>query len=119
MKASILIVDDEYGIRLLLEEVFKNAGYQVDSADTGPKALEKLLQTNVDLLLIDYKLPIQNGMEVIKEMAHSCPTIPVILMTGMVETVSTEEKSIKNIKHVLAKPFDIEDVLKKVEEILK
>lgn len=120
MEASILIVDDENGIRILLEEVFKSAGYQVESADTGSRALEKLQQTNVDLLIIDYKLPVLNGIEVIKQVADSSQNkVPVILMTGMVEAITEEEKSIENIKHVLAKPFDIADILQKAAEILK
>ncbi|MDY0404540.1 response regulator [Virgibacillus sp. 179-BFC.A HS] len=119
MLKEILIVDDEPGIRMLLEEIFKSAGYHVQSAETGNKALDKLLQFPIDLLVIDYKLPIMDGIEVLKALEKEKMTVPAILMTGMVESISEEIGPLDNVKHVLSKPFNIVDVLEITEKILK
>nr|WP_318539521.1 response regulator [Terribacillus saccharophilus] len=61
MSKHVLIVDDQPGIRILLEEVIREEGHTVISVGTGAKALDQIKRQKPDLLLIDYKLPVLDG----------------------------------------------------------
>lgn len=116
---KILIVDDELGIRLLLEEILKSEGYQIETAETGKEALEKLLEETFDLMIIDYKLPIMSGKEVLRQMNKRKLEIPVILMSGLIESMNNDAEQLPNVKGALAKPFNVVDVCNMVRSIMK
>ncbi|WP_284140147.1 MULTISPECIES: response regulator [unclassified Virgibacillus] len=117
MDQRILIVDDEIGIRLLLEEILTNEGYAIETANTGQEALDKLMQQTFDLLLIDYKLPILDGIEVLEQLQNNDVSIPTILMSGMMESIKQEVEAIPMVKRILGKPFNVIDVCKIVESV--
>ncbi len=110
MKKEILVVDDQPGIRLLLQEIFTNEGYHVTLANTGKEALDILYKNSFDLLMLDYKLPVVDGVQVIKQLELNKVEIPVILMSGLTEEVVEESQKYKLVKKVLAKPFNVQDV---------
>ncbi|MFD2044400.1 response regulator [Ornithinibacillus salinisoli] len=118
MKKKVLVVDDEHGIRLLLEDVLTNEGYHIITAKTGKEALDELQKHSISLMIIDYKLPIVDGMEVLKKLQTDKMEIPTIVMSGLVEKIADETKDISNVKAILSKPFNIADVIIKVESIL-
>src|SRR5690625_527709 len=62
MQKEILVVDDQPGIRLLLTDIFENDGYKVNTAETGQEALDKIYKNFFDLIILDYKLPILDGL---------------------------------------------------------
>lgn len=117
MTSKILVVDDQPGIRLLLQEVLTSEGYQVILASTGKEALEKNLQAQFDLIILDYKLPIINGNEVLVRLEKEGIHTPVILMSGMAETIQTEIEGIKSIQKIIAKPFNIKELCNLVKDI--
>ena len=68
MKAKILIVDDQFGIRILLNEVLQKEGYETFQAANGLQALEIVKNHDPDLVLLDMKIPGMDGIEILKRM---------------------------------------------------
>lgn len=117
MKKTILIVDDESGIRVLLKEMFLDQGYRVLTAKNGKESLKIFEKEKIDLMIIDYNLPIINGEEVISALEKNNVSTPVILMSGMVENVPEDVRKNRLILSSIGKPFDVEDLLHQVASI--
>ncbi|MBM7653979.1 response regulator [Neobacillus cucumis] len=110
MKEKILIVDDQFGIRILLNEVFQKEGYQTFQAANGVQALEIVTKHHPDLVLLDMKIPGMDGIEILKRMKVIDPEIRVIIMTAYGELDMIQEaKDLGALTH-FAKPFDIDDI---------
>ncbi|AZZ36642.1 hypothetical protein CIK05_07510 [Bdellovibrio sp. qaytius] len=110
---SILIIDDDDGIREILEIAFALEGYSVTTAAHGLQAIETLSHsTHFGLILLDLMMPKMNGWEFIEAFQkNNYPAIPIILMTAYSDRV----KNIDIVKEVIAKPMDFESLLKRVE----
>ncbi|WP_085994019.1 response regulator [Oceanobacillus senegalensis] len=114
---SVLVVDDQAGIRLLLTDVLENEGYHVQEATTGKEALEKIHNVHFDMMILDYKLPIVDGAEVLQKMEKENIELPSIVMSGLAESISLELERYQNVKKILAKPFNVHEVLEEVKAI--
>lgn len=110
MKGQILIVDDQPGIRLLLTDVFTNEGYVIFTAKTGQEALDKIYKHEFDLIILDDRLPIISGQEVLQQMKDDQLHIPVIMMSGLIEDLRKEITKYDMVIEAVAKPFNIKDV---------
>lgn len=115
----LLIVDDQPGIRLLLEEVFKRVNIKISLASNGMEALEIVRQHHPDCILLDVKMPGMNGVEVLREVRNLSPQALVMMMTAYSEIELTEEAEKLGIDQYFTKPFDIfevrDTVLKRLE----
>ena len=118
MEKEILIVDDQPGIRMLLTDILANEGYQVSTAKNGKEALDKIYANKYNLIILDYKLPIIDGVEVLQKMKRNKVEIPTIIISGLVEEVSKESSNNNLIKKVIAKPFNVKDIQQSVKLIL-
>lgn len=114
----ILVVEDNDEIRELLVSVFSLEGYNVDTVADGGKALDVLCKIKPDLVTLDLSLPGKNGEEILRDIRQdprvSCT--PVIIISAYVERMQEEERN--TAQHIISKPFEILDVLNKVEGIL-
>jgi two-component system response regulator (stage 0 sporulation protein F) len=118
MKEKILIVDDQFGIRILLNEVFQKEGYQTFQAANGYQALEIVDKHSPDLVLLDMKIPGMDGIEILKRMKAVDQEIRVIIMTAYGELDMIQEaKDLGAITH-FAKPFDIDEIREAVRKHL-
>jgi len=79
---SILLVDDELSIRLLLRAVLQNAGYQVEVAEDGYVALHRISESRPDLVITDLRMPNMNGFELLAVLRSRFPEIPTIAISG-------------------------------------
>ena len=116
MKGKILIVDDQFGIRILLNEVLQKEGYDTFQAANGLQALEILNDHVPDLVLLDMKIPGMDGIEILKRMKVLQPDIKVIIMTAYGELDMIQEAMDLGALTHFAKPFDIDDIRKAVEK---
>jgi len=82
MNKRILIIEDARNIRMALEDDLKFEGYQVIIAATGPEGLEKALDLNLDIILLDLMLPELNGLEICKELRRRNIGTPIIMLTA-------------------------------------
>jgi heterodisulfide reductase subunit A len=102
----ILVVDDELVVRDSLKEWLEDEGFQVDMAESGTEALEKLAKDNFSLILLDIKMPGMDGVEVLKRSKEIHPELPVVMMTAYA-TVETAVEAMKfGALDYLMKPFD-------------
>lgn len=116
--AKILVVEDEYDIRELLQNYLENEGYQVVTAFNGEQAVEAFRSSNVDLILLDILLPCLNGYEVCKAVREESD-IPIIMLTAL----DSEEDQLKGfdlrIDDYIPKPFSMPVLLRKIDAVLR
>jgi two-component system, NtrC family, response regulator AtoC len=114
----VLVVDDEPLIRWSLGERLRADGHEIIEAGTAAEALEKA-QTGVDLVLLDYKLPDEDGLTVLRKLRELDPEMLVIMLTAHkgVETVVVAMKA--GAFDYATKPFDLEDVAVRVSHALE
>lgn len=79
---KILIIEDARTIRMALEDDFKFEGYQVVTAATGPEGLEKAMDLDLDMIILDLMLPELDGLEICKELRRRNIGTPVIMLTA-------------------------------------
>ncbi|GGH71220.1 response regulator [Compostibacillus humi] len=117
-KKEILIVDDQPGIRLLLTDILESIGYTVTTAENGKETLHLLEKMTFDLIILDYKLPLVDGSEVLQQMEERKIPTPAIIMSGLAENMEEEIQNYPRVKKILAKPFNIHDFCQEVNNIL-
>lgn len=105
--AVVLVVDDEYGITNLLEDVLSDEGHRVLVATNGKHALERATAERPDLILTDFMMPIMDGVALIEAMAASddLKGIPVAMMSSVPE--ATIRARCPGLTTYVAKPFKI------------
>ncbi len=114
----LLIVDDQPGIRLLLNEVLKKEGYVTYLAANGTEAL-KYAEEEMDCVLLDMKIPGMDGIEILKRLKEKWPQLPVFMMTAYGELDVVQEALDLGAIRYFTKPFDIFEVRDEVNKTLK
>lgn len=109
-KNKLLIVDDQNGIRILLEEVFGSEGYDTFQASNGHAALEIVSNEAPSLVLLDMKIPGMNGLEILKRVKAINKEIKVIMMTAYGELDMINEAMDNGALMHFTKPFDIDEL---------
>ena len=82
MKKKILVVDDEENIRLLFKEELEEEGYEVDTASNGLEALEKVKAASFDVIVLDIKMPVMDGIQALNAIKNMNKDQPVILCSA-------------------------------------
>ncbi|HJV36515.1 response regulator [Geomonas sp.] len=80
--AKLLVVDDEANLRLLYAQELSDEGYQVVTAASATEAVERLQESDFDLVVLDIKLKTESGIELLKRIVEERQTLPVILCTA-------------------------------------
>lgn len=115
---SILVVDDQMGVRRLLFEAFKEDGYNVRLAASGFEAISQVNSDPPKLILMDMKMPGMNGLEALREIKRLNPDISVIMMTAYGELEIVAEAMKLGVKEYITKPFDINELRDLVSQVL-
>ena len=115
--ATILVVDDELGIRALLSEILTDEGHTVELAENAAQARTLRENARPDLVLLDIWMPDVDGISLLKEWsATACLTMPVIMMSGH----GTIDTAVEATKHgamaFLEKPITLQKLLRAVEQ---
>jgi DNA-binding NtrC family response regulator len=115
--ATILVVDDELGIRALLSEILTDEGHTVELAENAAQARTLRESASPDLVLLDIWMPDVDGITLLKEWsANACLTMPVIMMSGH----GTIDTAVEATKHgamaFLEKPITLQKLLRAVEQ---
>lgn len=118
MKRSIMIVDDQKGVRRLLEELFKREGWEIYGASDGTEAIARLEKIRPDILLIDMKMPNMNGLEASQIILQKHHDLPIIMMTAYGEMEVVKQALEAGVRRCIAKPFDIATILDLAIQVL-
>ncbi|HEY0194609.1 MAG TPA: response regulator [Kofleriaceae bacterium] len=110
---TVLLVDDDPGVRFALTEVLHDRGYRVIPVSSGAQALASL--QGVDVVLTDYSMPGMNGLELIAAIAQRMPGLPVILLTAHCSELMARSASSYGACGCLSKPFDVEEISRLIE----
>jgi len=117
--AFILLVEDNEDFRLILQEALEAAGFHVTTAANAMRAREAMLIGKFDLSLLDVRLPDGNGIELMREFHHSDPDMGIIIMTGYAEVDTAVDAVRLGANDFLKKPFDIDEMLIRISELIK
>ena len=115
---EILIVDDQPGIRLLLNEVFKKEGFHTHLAANGFDALKIAETTVLDCALLDMKIPGMDGLEILARLKAIQPNLPVVMMTAYIEQHMIDSATQLGVAKYFTKPFNIFEMRDEVKKIL-
>jgi len=121
MRKKIMVVDDDPDILITIRNIFEREGYEVFTVDSGKKCYELLKNNDIpDLILLDIMMPGMSGWMLSDRLKEnsSWKNIPVVFLT--VRTDSFAKKAGSSLcEDYIEKPFDIEDLKKRIDKILK
>ncbi len=109
--ARILLVDDDVRMARSLGGILENQGFDIDLAQNGEEALDKVRQFAFDAIILDIVIPKKDGIEVLKEIVRSFPALPVIMISGQGTIRQAVEATKLGAYDFLEKPLDAERVL--------
>jgi len=120
-KEKILLVEDDKNISKLVKYNLEKAGFEVNAADRGEKAIEMLDRAPVDLVVLDIMLPEIDGFEVCKRLrqAEGTKNIPIIMLTAKGEEVDRVLGFELGADDYIVKPFSPRELVLRVKAILK
>jgi two-component system, NtrC family, response regulator AtoC len=118
MQPGILIVDDEQLIRWSLSARLSREGYRIVEAETAAQAVDRA-RDGIDLILLDYRLPDADGLEVLKRVKQTSPDVLVIMLTAHSSIETAVEAMKHGAYHFASKPFDVDEVALLVEKALE
>ena len=113
---NLMLVDDEERFLATTSKLLQRLGHRVLTASSGPAALELLGQQDVDVIILDVKMPGMGGLEALREIRLRFPLVEVIMLTGH----GTIESAVEGLKlgafDFVTKPCDIDSLVAKAEE---
>ncbi|WP_173916264.1 response regulator transcription factor [Halobacillus sp. Marseille-Q1614] len=117
-EAKILVVDDEERIRRLIRMYLERENYIIEEAEDGNEALNKALQEDYDVILLDLMMPGKDGIEVCKELRVKKAT-PVIMLTAKGEEANRVQGFEVGTDDYIVKPFSPREVVLRVKALLR
>jgi CheY-like chemotaxis protein len=113
----ILVVDDEDHVRHLLRDILGSLGHQAVEAEDGFKALELFESQAFDAVFTDLGMPGMNGWELARLIREINSEVPLAILSGWGEAISSDEQEAAKINWIVAKPFLLERIVEIVDEI--
>ncbi len=116
---KILVVEDEPGIALGLEDDLKMEGYDVEVVSDGLTAARRAKETNFDLVLLDIMLPGKDGFEVCREMRHSGLRMPIMMLTAKTQEAEKVMAFELGADDYVTKPFGTRELRARIRALLR
>ncbi|MBA7651880.1 Transcriptional regulatory protein ZraR [subsurface metagenome] len=116
---SILVVDDDIGVRTIFSSFLKKEGYRVTAVKDGSEAIKAIDEGSFALALVDLRMPWLDGIEVLESIKNRKPQIPVIIYTGSGSVATAVEAMRKGAADYLIKPFSRNELKASAKKALK
>ncbi|KYG90520.1 response regulator [Metasolibacillus sp. FSL H7-0170] len=117
--ARVLVVDDEEILRMLIRDTLEDMGYEIEEAENGQEALERVTQEHYDLMILDYMMPHVTGIEVIERLpAQIKANLPILMLTAKSQEEDRQKVFEKGVDYFMSKPFSPVKLMEVVEDIL-
>ncbi len=119
-RRKILVVDDEDNIVRTIADRLEMSGYQVTTASDGEEALEKIAAETPDLIVLDIIMPRLDGHGVLERLRQMDATrhVPVVMLTAQSQADDVYRANAAGVDGYFVKPFDLVELLNKIEELL-
>lgn len=119
MKTKLLLLEDDLTLSETVVEYFEEQGFDVVPAYDGDEANELIYEQNFDLFLLDVNVPSMNGFELLKRVRSEGNKIPAIFITSLNSMDSLEEGFESGCDDYIRKPFELKELLLRVQTIIK
>ena len=119
MMRTILLADDSVTIQKVVELTFVDEGYRVVAVGNGAEAAARLAEVDPDIAVLDVHMPGPNGFELCRQVKEWRREVPVLLLVGTFEPFDKSEFAASGADAFLKKPFDSQELLRQVEELLR
>jgi len=116
---TILVVDDEPGVRDLLRDALEVAGYQTELASNGAEALDLLRRHDCDLCIVDINMPTMDGFEFLAKLREHDTKTPVLMLSARDSPVDVAKGLRYGADDYVRKPFSLEEILLRITAILR
>jgi DNA-binding NtrC family response regulator len=114
-----MVIDDEPSVLESFKMILKIKDYEVETFPDGPSALQNLTKGKFDMAFIDYKLPVMDGLEVLRRIKEIDPEVEVVIVTAYATDASHANAITLGALEYLRKPFLMEEIYELVERGLK
>ena len=118
-KLKILVVEDEEALRTIVQHELVAHGYDVDTAEDGEFAMQKLGEKQYDMAILDIFMPNMDGMEVLRRIREKNLARKVIMLTGVDELKIARESLALGANDFITKPYDIQNLMACINRVMK
>ena len=115
---KILLLEDEYSLRISIEEFLSDIGYEVDGFTDGLEAHDAVYDKSYDILLLDVNVPTLDGFEMLKKLREDGVKTPAIFLTSMTETADLKEGYRRGCCDYIRKPFDLVELELRIDQAI-
>ncbi len=119
MKRNILVVDDEVSIREMVRSYLINEGYDVNEAENGIEAVEKVKANQYDLILLDVMMPKMDGYQSLREIRSIYKKMPIIMLTAKAEEIDKLLGLELGADDYITKPFSLRELTARMKAVLR
>jgi two-component system OmpR family response regulator len=116
---KVLIVDDETGVRELLKDALRLAGFEPQSAGDGMSALTLLRTFTPDIMIIDINMPLMDGFELVERLRKMGNDVPVLMLSARADRVDVTRGLTIGADDYVTKPFGLEELVLRLKAILR
>lgn len=116
-KTSVLVLDDDVGFRKTLFKILMAKGYEALEAESGFQAIDLLKKRAFDVIFIDIKMPVMDGVQTYKRLKEIRPGTAVVMMTAFAFDDLIAEAVKEGAHAILRKPFDMDEALRIIDEV--
>lgn len=113
---NILVVDDEPNMRTLLSEVLRMHGFHVCVAANGKDSLERMVTQEFDVVITDIKMPVLDGLEMLKQMKQANRKEKVIVMSATCPDITEGYPDLPQVVRQFEKPFQLDHLVSAVQD---
>jgi DNA-binding response OmpR family regulator len=119
-RRHILIVDDEPAVRRTVRGVLESSGFECEESENGASALEWLKGHHTDVIIVDYQMPIMNGLSLLERVQsnYNGHTPRVIMLSGLIEEKEKQEAVNLGAYAIIDKPCNFRELVVKVNEAI-
>lgn len=119
-RRHVLIVDDEPAVRKTVRGVLESSGFECEESENGASALEWLKEHHTDVIIVDYQMPIMNGLSLLERVQNNYNghTPRVIMLSGLIEEKEKQEAVNLGAYAIIDKPCNFRELVVKVNEAI-
>jgi DNA-binding NtrC family response regulator len=116
--ASVLVIDDDAGVRSMLSSILEDAGYSVEAVDNGKEAIKTCEKLPFDVALVDINLPDIQGTELLHKLKQIQPKMVKIIITGQPSIENAVKALNEKSDGFITKPFDPQELLEMIRKLI-